>query len=370
MKVTAMELVPVSVPLRTSIGGSYYSGLKSLDFVILRLRTDEGITGIGEAGPIGTWGETQRMCMAILSDLTPAVVGSDPFESEMIHEKMAGLVKDHPISKSAIDMALYDIVGRVLGVPIYTLLGGCYRRSVAVHVSIGVKEIDQMEKEAHAYLEEGVRTIKVKVGREPKKDVEVVKRIRRVVGDDQLLMVDANQGYETVHIAIDTIRRMEEYGPLVVEQPIAGWDIDGLAEIRRATQSLLLADESVWSLQDCLRVVERRAADALHVYLQKSGGYRETQKCVAIAEAGHVVCCVGGMGDLGVASTAALHLSAALKNVRPDIVPCGIAGPSRVADDIITPRLRVKDGCIDVPDGPGLGVELDEKKIDKYKVSL
>lgn len=370
MKVTAMELVPVSVPLRTRIEGSYYSHNQSFDFVILRLRTDQGITGLGEAGSNGAWGETQCMSMTILSELAPAVVGSNPFQIEVIHEKMSRLVKGHPLSKSAIDMALYDIIGKALGVPVSTLLGGCYRSSVAIHVSLGIKDIDLMEKEAYAYLDEGVRTLKIKVGREPKRDVEAVKRVRHVVGEDVRLMVDANQGYDTVQIAIDTIRRMEEFGPLIVEQPIAGWDIDGLAEIRHATRSLLLADESVWSAQDCLRIVERRAADAVHVYLQKAGGYRDAAKCVGIAEAGHIVCNVGGMGDLGVASAAALHLSSALKNIRPDIVPCGIAGPCRVADDIITTRLFIKDGCLEVPDGPGLGVELDEKKVEMYRVSL
>ena len=370
MKITTMETIPVSVPLRTFMGGSYYTGVHNLEYVLVRLTTDEGLTGLGEAGSMGPWGETQRMAMATLHELRPAIVGSDPFEIERVHERMAALVKDHPISKCAVDMALHDIVGKAAGVPVHMLLGGRYRRSMPIHCSIGIKDVKPAIEEAQNYLKIGVRHLKVKVGRDPKRDIEVVKQVRALIAKDALLMVDANQGYETVHSALDTIWKMEAYGPLLIEQPIAGTDLDGLAEIRRRIASPVMADEALWTPEDCLRIVEKRAADAVQVYLQKSAGFARAQKSVHIAEAARLIAVIGGMTDLGIASAAELHISAAMRNVRPDIIAAGISGPGIIADDVIQVPFTIKDGGVDVPEGPGLGIELDEGKVKKYRVDL
>ena len=366
MKIESVQPIPVAVPYKKAYGGSYYRRAQA-SFVLVRVRTDDGIEGWGEAGTLGTWGETQGLAMHLIGDvLGPTLIGMDPLNIEAALAAMDRYVRGYPFTKAAVEMALWDVAGRHLGVPVYQLLGGKCRDRIHVHGGVGLAEMDQMVSDAVELAQAGFTAIKVKVGIDIDKDVELVRRVREGIGPDRLLMVDANQGYRYKD-ALASLREMEAYGPLAAEQPIGADDIDGMAALTRQLSATIVADEGVCSPADALRHAAARAADLFHVYALKPGGLYNARKCIQIAEAADIPCLIGGMIDLGIGSAAELHLSAALANVRPDVVPCGIFGPWFLVDDVITQRFTMHDGAIAVPDGPGLGVEVDMDKVRHYE---
>jgi muconate cycloisomerase len=275
-------------------------------------------------------------------------------------------VHGYPYAKAALEMALYDIAGHYLDQPLTTLLGGTYRTKIAVHGGVGIADMEDMVADAAELAEAGFKAIKVKVGIDLLKDLELVQRVREAIGPERLIIVDANQGYSR-KTALVALKKMENHYPLMAEQPLHADDIESLATITRDVKIPIIADEAVWSPADALRVAAARAADIFHIYVLKSGGLFRARACIQIAEAAHIPCNVGGMIDLGIGTAAELHLSAALRNVRPDIAPCGIFGPYFLEDDIITEQFVMKDGDLTVPTGPGLGIQIDQDKLRYYQ---
>ena len=382
MKITKIETLPIRLPTRrvhqwasltTSIGV----------YVIIKLVTDEGLVGLGEAPVLKDWGgdhmkyygETPKTTVHVINDiLAPALIGQDPYQIAALHSLMDKAIKGYPYCKAAIDMALYDVVGKALEVPAYQLLGGCYRQRVTVAHSIGLMEIDKAVEEALQVKEEGIKTIKLKGGQEPKRDVELVKQIRKAVGPDIQIAVDANQGYPTPKVAVETIKEMEEYGIHYMEQPVEG--IDSMAEVARGVDTSIMADESAWTPQDILEIIRKRASDIISIYTTKPGGLFKAKKVAAIAEAGGLQCNVNGSVETGVGNGANLHLAAStavasLACVIPVSTPKG-KGKKGIAgiyyqDDIVTEPFDYVDGDLLVSSQPGLGVELDEEKLRYYR---
>ena len=366
MKIRAVEGYPVCMPYRKVYGGSYYRR-RQASFVVVRILTDDGMEGWGEAGTLGTWGETQGVALQLVTEvLGPALVGTDPMNVEAALENMDRFLRGYPYTKAAIEMALYDIAGKALGVPVHVLLGGRCRSVIPVHGGVGLADMDQMVADAVELEAAGFRAIKVKVGIDLRKDLDLVRRVREALGPDRMLIVDANQGY-TRKAAREALTAMREFRPLMAEQPLEAADLEGMASLTKDFDVPIIADESVWSPADTLRAASLHAADVFHVYVLKPGGLFRARTCVQIAEAARIPCNVGGMIDLGIGSAAELHLSAALQNVRPDIAPCGIFGPYFLVDDIITERFPMHEGAIPVPMGPGLGVEVDLEKLRTYQ---
>ncbi len=382
MKITKIETLPIRLPTRrvhqwasltTSIGV----------YVIIKLVTDEGLVGLGEAPVLKDWGgdhmkyygETPKTTVHVINDiLAPALIGQDPYQIAALHSLMDKAIKGYPYCKAAIDMALYDVVGKALEVPAYQLLGGCYRQRVTVAHSIGLMEIDKAVEEALLVKEEGIKTIKLKGGQERKRDVELVKQIRKAVGPDIQIAVDANQGYPTPKVAVETIKEMEEYGIHYMEQPVEG--IDSMAEVARGVDTSIMADESAWTPQDILEIIRKRASDIISIYTTKPGGLFKAKKVAAIAEAGGLQCNVNGSVETGVGNGANLHLAAStavasLACVIPVSTPKG-KGKKGIAgiyyqDDIVTEPFDYVDGDLLVSSQPGLGVELDEEKLRYYR---
>lgn len=323
--------------------------------------------GWGEAGTLGTWGETQGVALQLVTELLgPMLVGADPLNVAVAIETMDRFLRGYPYTKAAIEMALYDVAGKALGVPVHLLLGGRCRSAILVHGGVGLADMEEMVADAVELSAAGFRAIKVKVGIDLRKDLELVRRVREAIGPERTIIVDANQGY-TRKAAREALTGMHDFRPLMAEQPLEAADLEGMAELTRDLDVPIIADESVWSPADALRAAALHAADVFHVYVLKSGGLFRARSCVQIAEAARIPCNVGGMIDLGIGSAAELHLSAALQNVRPEIAPCGIFGPYFLVDDIITQRFTMQDGAIPVPTSPGLGVEVDLEKLRTYQ---
>ena len=354
-------------------------------YVIVRVDTDEEISGLGEATVLLQWGgdygryfgESPETTVHLAQDvLGPALAGEDPTAIEQAHQKMDRAVKGYPYAKSAIDSALHDITGKKFGVPVYQLLGGLARREVPIAHSLGIIDLQTIRTEAATAVEDGIKTLKIKIGLDPERDVQTVAEVRNVVGDGVSLVVDANQGYPSPKVAIRTLRRIEEYVIHYAEQPVEG--LERMAQVARAVDIPIMADESAWTARDILEIAQLGAADLISLYTTKPGGLLPAKKAAAVAEAAGFPCNVNGSAETGVGNAANLHLAASTACVTEKcVIPITtLSGreQTKVAgifytDDLLTEPFAYHDGSLVVPDGPGLGIELDEEKVAHYRAA-
>jgi muconate cycloisomerase len=293
-----------------------------------------------------------------------------------LHRRMDAAVKGYPYAKAAVEFAFYDLTGRSLGVPVTTLLGGRLRESVPVTHSIGLISAEEAAVEAELVAAEGIKTIKVKVGVDPQRDISVVGAVRAAAGPAMNLCVDANEGWKTPGEAIRTIRAMEKFNLIYVEQPVMG--IERLAEVARAIDPPVMADESAWNAHDVVQIIEHRAAQIVSIYTTKPGGLYKGMEVGAVCRAAGILCNVNGSIETGVGNLANVHLAAAcpavtLSNVIPVSTPAehqhGQVGGIFYTDDLIAAPMRLVDGAIQVPAGPGMGIDVDEAKVARYRVA-
>jgi muconate cycloisomerase len=237
-------------------------------------------------------------------------------------------------------------------------------------------EIEKAVEEALQAKSEGVKTIKLKCGVDPMRDVELVNQIRKAIGPELNICTDANQGYPTAKAAVKIIKAMEEFDLLYMEQPVEG--LDQMAEVARRVDTPIMADESAWTPQDVIEIVRKKAADVISIYTTKPGGMFKAKKVAAVAEAAGLRCNVNGSVETGVGNAANIHLAASTGVVTYGcVVPVstpkgkgkgGIAG-IYYQDDIIQEAFGYADGEVIVSSKPGLGIELDEEKLKQYRLS-
>ena len=384
MKIAGCEVFLVAVPSRREHTWASKMETPIGHHAIVRLDTDEGVSGWGEAPAIATWGgahmrhygETPETVKHIVeSYLLPAIREVDPAEIAVVHSRMDRVVKGHPYAKAAVDVACHDLAGKALGVPIWKLLGGRHRDGLEVTHSLGIMEIDRCVAEAEQAVGEGIRTIKCKTGLDPARDVGLVRRLRETVGPEVKIRVDGNEGYRTVAQAVETTRRQEEYDLLLCEQPVAG--AEALAAVAARIESPVMADESAWTVHDILELHELQAAASFSCYVTKPGGLHRARQQAEVAATLGFVCDIGGSIELGIGNAANLHLGAALPiaelpSVCPVTKPAGAAGPEIAGiyytDDVVTEPFRFEDGRVLCPDGPGLGVDVDTEKLAQYAI--
>jgi muconate cycloisomerase len=382
VNITQVETFNVALPWRRLHKMAFPSGELG-NYVIVRVHTSDGIQGLGEATVVKEWGgdygryfgESPELTVTVINTvLGPALIGEDPFAIEWAHRKMDLAIKGYPYAKTALDEALHDIKGKALGVPVYELLGGLWREEIPLAHSLGWMEYEEATSEAAAAVAEGIRTIKIKVGRSAEYDVRIVRDVREAVGDEVDIVVDANQGWPTPKYAIGILRQMQDYRIRYAEQPVEG--LARMAQIARSVDVPIMADESAWTPQDVLEIVERGAADMISLYTTKPGGLFKAKKVAAVAEAAGLPLNVNGSHETGVGNAANLHLVASTAAVTEAGVfpvttikgnePTEMAGKMYL-DDIITEPFEYRDGNLIVPSRPGLGIELDEDKVAAYR---
>jgi muconate cycloisomerase len=336
---------------------------------MLKVHTDEGITGLGEVSCTPVWsGEDNRTAAHLIQqELAPVLIGEDPTQIERVIRLMNRTVANNPFTKAGIEIALWDILGKVAGLPVYRLLGGAVRDFVTTKFSVSGLEPAKAAEVAAWAVAQGFRTMKVKVGIDPDQDVARVRAVREAIGPDIRLGVDANGGWAP-RVAIQTIRRLYPYNIFFAEQPVADLDIAWLADVRSQVEVPVMADESVYSLQDAMSIVRAGAADILSVYVGKGGGISAARKIAAVAEAAGIVCTVGSNLELGVASAAMIHLAMATPTIAAEEFPCDILTPFFYETDLLVESLPITAGSARPSDRPGLGVELDEAQLRRYRV--
>jgi L-alanine-DL-glutamate epimerase-like enolase superfamily enzyme len=370
VRILSIETIPVLVPIRPEfqIRGSLGYHLES-PFVILKVHTDEGLIGLGEVSCTPVWsGEDAVTAIHVISNfLGPALEGEDPRDIERLTVKMRRTVAGHPFTKSGIEIALWDILGKAAGLPVYRLLGGAVRERVPIKMSVSGAEPRRAAELATWAMSKGLKALKVKVGIEPEGDVVRVKAVRQAIGPSIRMGVDANGGW-SVRVAIGTIRRMaDECNIYFAEQPVAPLDVQWLADVRRNITVPVMADESCYTLQDAMAITRAGAADILSVYAGKGGGIGPARKMAAVAEAAGLTCTVGSNLEMGIASAAMAHLATATPGIGAEEFPCDILGPLAYEHDLLTEPLDFCDGSVRAPDGPGLGVTLDEQMLARYR---
>lgn len=386
MKIASYQIYEVSIPTRRKHTWASSTADVGQGWVILRLTTDDGVIGYGEATTMPEWGGdfgryfgesagTTRVVME--ENLFPAIAGMDPFDIDLIHYKMNLAIRGYNYAKAAVDIALYDIMGKALDKPVYRLLGGKYRKAISIAHSLGVvMDIDAAVEEAVAACKEGIRNIKMKGGLDLTRDVELMKKLREALGPDINILVDANQGYPSAKEAIKWGKRMDQFNLQYLEQPV-----EGLYQMQQVTHALevpVCADESCWTVPDALDIIANHAADYISIYTTKAGGLYPARTIAKIAECAGIRCNVNGSGEFGVGNAANLHMACCGKNIDlASVFPVthveGCPEQTKVAarwymDDIITKPFQYEDGCLIVPDGPGLGIEVDMEKLKKYTV--
>jgi muconate cycloisomerase len=354
-------------------------------YVLVKMTDAAGLAGWGEAPALKDWGgefgryfgESPGTTILVIQQyLAPAAQGCLPGEIAELHARMDRAIKGFPYAKAAVEFAAFDLAGKQCGLPVHRLLGGANRHRIAVTHSIGILGFEEAEREVAKVATEGIRTIKIKVGVDPDRDVEMVRRIRETVGPGMALCVDANQGYRTPGEAIRTLRRMERFDLIYFEQPVEG--IERLAEVARAIDVPVMADESAWNAHDVIQIIEKRAAQIVSIYTTKPGGLYRAMEVAAVARAAGIICNVNGSVETGVGNLANLQLAAAapaavLSCVVPVSTPAE-AQSGQIAgiyykDDLIAEPMRYANGSIELPTGPGMGIAVDEAKVRKYAVA-
>lgn len=374
MKITSVDTYMVTIPYKNKYRMAPGETSHKKQIIIL-VHTDEGITGIGESGVtlVERGGETQEaIYITIKKYFTPLIIGMDPFEIGKVIDKLEGFNQGRTgflCAKAGIDQALYDIVGKATGQPIAKLLGGIYRSNFQVSRSLGVKTPKEMAEDALKLKELGYAMLTVKAGfGDPREDVNRVAAVRDAVGADYPIEVDVNGAY-TVEVAIPTLRKMERYGIEAVEQPVAWWDLKGMRDVRIALDTPITADESAWTPYDVVNIAKEGAADTICLKPIKSGGLFLSRRMAEIADAAGMGVLVGSKHPLSPGTSALMHLVAAIPAMHPIM---GYGSPlERLVDDICVKPIEMnKDGTVDLPEGPGLGVELSQEKLMKYREEL
>lgn len=289
-----------------------FAVISGYDTLVLRIETDEGIVGYGEAAPLEyVTGETLDIVELMGKYYREKLLGENPLAISKIHQIMDQVAGNTSI-KAAIDMACYDIAAKKMGVPLWQYLGGA-KNQIISDVTLGIDTPERMAQKAVEWKEKGFTELKVKLGEDIETDYTRMEAIREAVGPDICLRIDANQGWnvkETIKIS----RQLEKLNIDLIEQPVADWDMEGLKKIRDSSLIPIVADESCHSQFDAGRLVN--CVDGMNIKLMKCGGIFNAMKINAIAEAAGLFCMIGCMGESKIANAAGMHLAAALTNIK------------------------------------------------------
>jgi muconate cycloisomerase len=365
MPVTSVTAEPIAGRVRpewaiVSSLGEHVVG----NYVLVRVTDGDGRVGVGEASVTSVWsGETQAGAIALIRDLlAPLVVGADPFDVDWVCQRMEQAAFGNSFARAAVETALLDLQGKILGVPLYKLLGGrdaappAGDRGIRLKFVVGSVAPAPAAERARRMVGLGWTAIKVKVGRhDPRGDAERLRAVRDAVGPAVLLTVDANGGY-TVKEAVWAAKRFEALDVALFEQPTRRGDHAAMAAVRRRCGLPVMADESVFTPQDAFEVLKAEAADVLSLYPGKHGGVRAAQAIARMAEAAGVPCTVGSNLEREPATAAMAHFAAATPNVQCERFPGDLIGPLYFEAPLGTPLQYAADRLF-APEGPGLGVE-------------
>ncbi len=325
-------------------------------FVLVRIVTADGIEGYGEISATAAWsGEDAVTATHFVRDVFAPLLRGKPLAPVAAHGiELDRVVRGNAFTKAGVETALWDALGRTLGVSVCELLGGPFRREIPVKISLSGDGAD-LEAGFETARRLGFSAFKVKVGRDPDTDTARVARVRALAGPDAFVGADANGGWSRT-VALEAVPRLRESGVAFIEQPVAAADLQGMREIR-ALGLPVVADEAVYTREDVRRIAAVGAADVVSLYVGKSCGLERAVESARIAAELGLEVVIGANGEMGLGAAAQLHVACACEQL--SAIPCGITGQHFYEEDPTLARPLDIDGRRAVlPDGPGLGVEL------------
>lgn len=357
----------VDIPMRRPHVMSFGAPTE-VNFVLVRIEARGGIVGWGEAatfqGP--TWSEESAETIQVVIDryLAPLLKGRNALLYNPLMDELEYRFRGNSFAKAAVEMALLDMTGRYLGQPLHVLLGGAFRMKLDLSWSLASGSTDTDIAEARDMMTRGHRIFKIKMGAGPvEKDVAKLALLRRELGPEVGLRADVNQGWDR-RSALRALRELEESRPEFLEQPLPKWDLAGLSELRHKSPIPLMADESLSDAHSALDIVREGAADILSYKLTKLGGLTRSLAVYRVAAAGGLGAYIGCMIETSVGTAAYLHFGAVLPRLD---YGRELFGPLLLGGDIASRPVAYADGQVLVPEGPGLGIEVDEARVEKYR---
>lgn len=354
MIIKNIEVSEISVPLVTPFKTALRT-VEAVNDIIVKVISDTEEIGYGEAAPTTViTGETKESIKsAILNYIKPSIIGMEIDCLEGIMEKISSCILKNTSAKAAVDMAIYDLYAKKLKLPLYKILGG-YRNEITTDITISVNSIEQMVKDSLKAVKEGFNILKIKVGKEGEKDIERIAEIRKAVGETVRLRVDANQGWTRKQaVKIISVLEDKDLNIDLVEQPVKYWDLEGMKYVTKNTYTKILADESVFSPQDAVKIIQEGAADLINIKLMKTGGIYNALKICDIAEVCGVECMIGCMLESKISVSSAANLGAA----RKIITMVDLDGPALCKIDPISGGPIFSRSNIKMSERFGLGFE-------------
>jgi L-alanine-DL-glutamate epimerase-like enolase superfamily enzyme len=372
LTIREVETIPLRVPFAApfTMAAPHEAKREAVDVLLVRVHTAEGLTGIGETQAWRRQASSEvllNLVRTVRELYRPLLVGRSPFDVAAILHDLNACVYNSLYAQAAVGDALYDLMGKALGLPVWALLGGKCREQVQVGLALGITSPPEaMIEQAEAVYRQGYRHLRIKIGLDPTADAENVRRLREHFGDRVVLRADANGGMSFPD-AQRLLKKLEPFDLDIVEQPVPGWDLDGMAQLCRGTSIPLSADESLSTDHSLVEIITRRAASIIQTKAAKNGGIHYTRSLWALARAAGIQIFPGNHPSTSVSVASVAHLCAAW----PDKLLVGDFQTglcSMLATDVVQTPICVKDGWLTIPEGPGLGVELDEDQLTRLRV--
>lgn len=376
-RIIRIELTPLYVPFREAVKKVMQSSEGGLgmaiaaeeewlggDFVICKIVSEDGNMGLGEAF---VWlPETglspEQLISSIQHALGKYMLGESPFNIERIRYHMDINVTRNNVAKGLLDMACYDLMGRITNRPAHNFMGGCTINEIPLATLIPLTDLDTMLDLCRLFHDEGMRTFRLKLGRSIQNDVEIISHIRKIFGDEIRLRVDYNQAYSPA-MAVRAIKAIEPFGIDLAEQPVRATDYVGMAYVQRHVDTPLMAHEGCFSLQDIVTLFELGAIGVVGINSERPGGVTNALRAITYAEQ-HGIGSVIHNQTLGIASAMQVHIAAAKHHSLGHATE--LFGDVMFEDDLIIEPIDYSGGTATVPGGPGWGVKLDEDALKKY----
>ncbi len=365
MEIERVEVFGVAVPLIGEYKISHLSQSVQKS-AIVRITASGGAIGVGNVDPVLGYSEesTEQTLHALETIFAPLVIGLDPMNIHAVLQRIEAAVANYLDAKAAIEMACVDLTARALGIAVHTYLGGAVKGRLLFNAWIGILPPEKAAAETAGWQERGFRSAKIKIGGSIEADRDRIRAVREAVGPEFKLRIDANEGYDA-ETAIKLARLVAPFDLQLFEQPVPAGDIAGMVRVRRKSAGIpIMADESVLDHASLIRIIQAGAADIVKVKVMKQGGIYNTRRMIATAEAAGIRCVLGHGFGLGVNTMAEIMLAATSLNVI-DGIEC--VGPLKTSDDIVTHKLDLSSGSLALPAGPGLGVTLDQAKLERYR---
>jgi len=369
LKITEVESIPLRIGFKAPHKIAVGPFRPTIDILLVRVHTDEGITGIGETQAWRRHGSSETIASlrtAIHDYFAPLLLGKSPFDIAAIMPKLEETIYHSYYAQAGIADALIDIQGKALGVPAFAMLGGKCRDMISMCGLLSIKPtLDETLNDANRLFGEGYRTFVIKTDSNVDSNVRAVRAVREKLGDDVHIRIDSNSGMR-FDTALEMLQRLEPFRLQGAEQLLEIWDLDGTAELARRTSIPLIADEQIANDHDLIGVIRKRAAFAFQSKVAKNGGLWYSRKLWQIADGAGMLVCPGNHPCTSIATASVAHLATAWQS--PLLEGPFAFGLNALVDDVVVTPMKVENAAVRAPEGPGLGLALDEDKIEKLRI--